>query len=133
MDTLVLQGMMRTRLGAWAPLAALIGTRIYDQPPAGAPMPYVVLGAVQGIDQTLVDCVIDWEVFAQLDVWSRGIGFPECKRIATECDNALAERLPAMAGMRVGWFEPRGQRFLRDPDGITSHGVLEYRARYGPA
>jgi hypothetical protein len=133
MDTLVLQGMMRSRLGDWPPLQAIVGQRIYDQPPTGAALPYVVLGPVQAIDLTRDDCVIDWEVFAQLDVWSRAVGFPECKQIAIECDAALGERHPPLLGMRIGFFEPRGQRFLRDPDGITSHGVLEYRARYGPA
>jgi hypothetical protein len=131
MDTLALQGYMRTALGASTELAALVGTRIYDRVPSPPVFPYIVIGLTQGIDQS-VACLTDWEVFAQLDIWSRAVGFPEAKRIACECDEALAARYPNLNGFRVGWFEPVGQRFLMDPDGVTSHGVLDYRSRYGP-
>lgn len=131
MDTLALQGYMRTALGAWPALATLIGDRIYDRVPANPTFPYVVIGLTQGIDQSAA-CLTDWEVFAQLDIWSRAVGFPEAKRIASQCDEALSLRYPNLNGFRVGWFEPVGQRFLMDPDGVTSHGVLEYRSRYGP-
>lgn len=131
MDTLALQGYMRQALGASSELALLIGDRIYDRVPSEPVFPYIKIGLTQGIDQS-VACLTDWEVFAQIDVWSRAVGFPEAKRIAAACDDALAERYPALNGFRVGWFEPIGQRFITDPDGITSHGVVEYRSRYGP-
>lgn len=132
MDTLPLQSYMRGKLGSYAPLQAIVGQNIFDQPPPNQVFPYVVLGATEATDMTLVDCLIDWEVIAQLDVYSRSIGFPETKRIADACDEALAERHPTITGLRVGWFEVHTHRFLREPDGITSHGVLSYRARYGP-
>lgn len=135
MDSLAIQGYLRKALGNWPPLQDLIGQKIYDAvPPSPDPklFPYVVIGNVQIIDQSRTDCVTDWEATATVDVWSREVGFPNCKRIAKVCDDALAERYPAINGYRVGWFQPSGQRFLRDPDGITSHGVLEYTCRYGP-
>lgn len=132
MDSLALQGYIRQALDASAELKQLVGDRVFDQPEPNARFPYIVLGPSQAIDQSTTDCVSDWEVTQQVDVYSRAVGFPEAKRIAEACDEALAERHPLIAGMRVGFFEVVGHRFLRDPDGVTSHGVLEYRARLGP-
>ena len=133
MNTLILQGYMRQALDASGALKQLIGDRVFDQPPPDQSFPYIVLGLAGATDMSTSDCVTDWEVIAQIDVFSRAVGFPECKRIAEACDEALAERHPVIEGIRMGFFESQGHRFLREPDGITSHGVLEYRARYGPA
>lgn len=124
---------MRSALGNHPPLQALIGQRIYDRVPPnnGAQFPYVTIGIAQGIDQT-IQCLVVWEVIAEVHVWSRAVGFPEGKSIAIACDDALAERWPVFAGMFTGWFEPTGQRWMHDPDGLTTHGVLEYRSYYGP-
>lgn len=132
MDLAVLQNYMRLALGNFPPLQALIGQRIYDRVPKNGQFPYVTIGIAQGINQTACDCVTDWEAIAEVHVWSREVGFPEAKMIGKACDDALAQRYPVLNGMRVGWFETLGQRWLNDPDGLTTHGVLDYRSRYGP-
>jgi len=133
LDVLPIQGYMRTALGAHAPLTALIGDRIYDRVPEGAVFPYVVIGPAQAARlEASPDCIDDYEVFAQVDVWSRAVGFPEAKRIGKACGDALAERSPAIDGLRVGWFVPRDELYRVDADGLTSHGLLVFQSRCGP-
>jgi Protein of unknown function (DUF3168) len=119
MNTLVMQGYMRQQL-------ATAGLRVYDLPPANPVFPYLTIGIVDGVEDFISDCAIDWEVTGEVHVWSG-------KQLAETCYTALSERHPVFAGFRVGWFAMQNQRWLRDPDGLTSHGVLEYRAVYGPA
>ena len=132
MDLAALQGYMRQALGNYPPLQALIGQRIFDRVPLnGGDHPYVTLGIAQGVNQS-IDCLDDWEVTAEVHVWSRAVGMVEAKRIAALCDDALAARWPTIPGFIVRWFEMVQQRWLQDPDGLTTHGVIEYRSHYGP-
>lgn len=131
MDTLVLQGYMWQALAVPA-VTDLIGQRIYDMPPPKPVFPYITLGIVDGVENYVSECATVWSVTAEVHIWSREPGYPQGKRIALACDSALAPRSPVLVGMWTGYFERVGQRWLRDPDGLTSHGVCEYRAHYGP-
>jgi hypothetical protein len=126
MNLLPMQGYMRKQL-------AQAGLRVYDLPPANPIFPYVTIGVVDGTEDFISDCAIDWEVTGEVHVWAREPGYTQGKGIAVTCYNALADRHPTFTGFRVGSFALRNQRWLRDPDGLTSHGVMEYRANYGPA
>jgi len=133
LDVLPIQGYMRTALGAHAPLIALIGDRIYDRVPEGAVFPYVVIGPAQAARlEASPWCCDDYEVFAQLDVWSRAVGFPEAKRIGKACGDALADRSPVIDGIQVGWFVPRDELYRTDADGLTAHGLLMFQSRCRP-
>lgn len=133
LDVLPIQGYMRAALGAHAPLAALVGDRIYDRVAPGAAFPYVRLGPTQAMrDPASPDCFEDWEVFAQVDIWSRAVGFPEAKKIGAACGAALAARYPVIPGLRVGWFVIRDQLWRDDDDGLTTHGMLIFTTRCGP-
>lgn len=126
MNTLVVQGHMRQQL-------ATAGLRVYDLPPPLPVFPYLTIGIADGTEDYISDCAIDWEVTAEVHIWSREPGYVEGKRIAETCYAALANRHPVFPGFRVGWFAMQSQSWERDPDGLTSHGVLAYRANYGPA
>jgi hypothetical protein len=131
MDLLCLQQYLRQALGAHAPLAALVAERIYDRVPGNGDFPYLTLDVSDGVDDSL-DCLDQWLVTAQVHVWSRAVGSPEARRIAIACHQALAERWPSMPGFRVMWFRTLNQVWMRDPDGLTTHGVLQFESRYGP-
>jgi hypothetical protein len=111
---------------------ATAGLRVYDMPPANPVFPYCTLGVSDGTEDFISDCAIDWEVTGEVHIWSREPGYVQGKEIAVTCSTALAERHPVFSGYRVGWFAIQNQRWLRDPDGLTSHGVIEVRAHYGP-
>lgn len=74
------------------------------------------------------DCIIGGEHTFQIDVWSRGIGYPKCKEIADLVKAKLHEsniELPinALASITVD-----SVRFLRDADGLTSRSIITVRA-----
>jgi hypothetical protein len=126
MNTLPMQRYMDAQL-------ATAGLRVYDMPPANPIFPFVTIGIVDGTEEFVSDCAVDWEVTGEVHIWAREPGYVAGKTIAVTCYNALANRHPLFTGFRVGSFALQNQRWLRDPDGLTSHGVLEYRAHYGPA
>lgn len=127
------------RLASDAALKALIGdpARIFDDIPSDgsgrpkAAFPYVSIGAAQDVPD-LADEYDGSELFLDLHVWSRAVGFGEAKRIASALTARLHEADLTITGHRVLLIERGEQRFLRDPDGLTRHAVLTIRALTEP-
>lgn len=122
---LELQGAIVARLKADATVASLINGRIYDSVSAGATFPYVSIGPVDS-NQDDADCITGLEVAQQIDCWSRATGFPECKRLVDAVRAALHDYSFDLATNAVVFFEHRSSRITRDPDGLTSHGILGF-------
>jgi hypothetical protein len=113
-------------------LGALIGDRIYDGPPRNAVFPYVSIGQA-----SLADWSTGTEAGAEhqlvLHVWSREGGKRESYEImdAIEAllhDATLDLEAHALVNLRFEFGE-----VARDPDGITYHGVVRFRAVTEPA
>ncbi len=125
--SLELQGEVVKRLKAFGALSAIIGTRVYDNPPTSPAFPYVSWGPDQSISED-ADCITGFEVSIQIDAWSRGVGLPEVKRIAEEVRAALHNYDLPLADNALVSIEHRNTRTLRDPDGLTNHAVIEFVA-----
>lgn len=124
---LELQGAIVTALKADPVLQALIGQRVYDQPPDNPQFPYVSYGPSDSIEDD-ADCIQTQDIFVQLDAWSRAVGFPEVKKIADAVRVALNDRdLPIQVNALV-CLQHRQTRTLRDSDGITSHAAISLEA-----
>ena len=123
--SLELQGAIVARLKAWAGLSATVNGRVYDAVPAGAAFPYITVG--EG-DETSddADCIDGFEISLDIDIWSRAIGYPEAKRISDEVRKALKSADLALPTNALVDFRHRQTRFLRDPDGLTSHAVMTF-------
>lgn len=117
-----------------APLTGLIDQRVYDRVPRSsdgqtvtATFPYVAFGEEQTIPVD-VTCIMGSEIYITLHAWSRAVGFPEvkkiCGRIRTVLHDAEIE-LPTTGLVSLAFD---GRRIFRDPDGVTSHGVLTFLA-----
>ena len=64
----------------------------------------------------------------QIDVWSRAVGFPECRKLTDAVLNALHDAdLPLPINPLV-IFQHQQTRVMRDPDGLTSHAVMNFQA-----
>jgi len=131
MSSLELQKALVARLRGDTGVAALVGTRIYDQPPPEPVYPYISLGPDQ-ILPSRADCYDGKEVTLQVDAWSRGVGFPEVKRIAEAICVALDDASLTLVGHRLVDIYEEDVRTMRDPDGATSHAVLTFRALTEP-
>jgi hypothetical protein len=128
---LEIQGAIVARLKADPAVTALVNGRIYDAPAANATFPYVSIGPVDSVDDD-ADCITGLIVAQQIDCWSRyaGGGTVEVKKMADAVRAALHNREGDMPLSTNGmaYFQHRNSRIVRDPDGLTSHGILAFEA-----
>ncbi|MFC0243673.1 DUF3168 domain-containing protein [Rhodopseudomonas telluris] len=124
-----LQAALVAALKADAALSALIAGRIYDAVPTDAVFPYVSLGPCQVLPMR-AGCIDGAEVYPQIDVWSRAVGFPECKRIAKALVAALDDQDLAVSDHHTVLFDHQSTNYLRDPDGKTSHAAILFHGSF---
>lgn len=129
--SLILQGAIVTALKADASVAALVGVRIYDDPPAAPTFPYLQIGTSQILPQ-IAEGYDGADEVITIDGWSRATGQPEIKRIGAAVNAALNAAALSLAGFRLIEIVPEQTQYMRDPDGITHHGVFVFRARVEP-
>lgn len=123
--SLPLQAAVVALLKADATVVNLVEQRVYDAPPAGALFPYVTLGDGQTLGDDR-ECADASEVFFQINVWSRAVGWPEAKGIAAAVRAAMKAPI-AIADFTITVTEFRQAQPLRDPDGLTRRVMIEYR------
>lgn len=127
--SLALQRALFAALAATAPLTALIGQRIYDRVPASSIFPYIRFGGDQ-ITSENQDCVTEAvEVTTQIDVFSRAPGKVELKTISGIVFRALNNRALDLGDeYELLSLQHDSTRTLDDPDGLTTHAILTFRA-----
>lgn len=125
--SLELQGAIVTRLKAVSAVTTLIGQRVYDAVPKDPLFPYVSFGPADEISDD-ADCIGTDQVTMQIDAWSHAVGFPEVKQIAAAVRGALRDFEFSLSANACVSFEHRQTRVFRDPDGLTSHAAIEFRA-----
>lgn len=124
---LELQGEIIKRLKADPTVTALVAGRVYDSVPATATFPYVSYGP-SDLLQADAECIKAYDIDVQLDVWSRTPGFPEAKKISCAVRNALHGVDLALPTNALVFLEHRQSNCRRDPDGLTSHGIVQINA-----
>lgn len=132
--TLALQKAIVSTLRADAATIAIVSTRIWDRvklDPNPADFPYVRVGEDQDIAD-LAECIDGSELFLTLHAFSRAVGKPEVKRLAGAVKRALHERDLDIDDNRLVIFEHDQTLFLTDPDGLTEHAVIRFRALTEP-
>ena len=124
---LELQGAIVSRLKADAVLRALLSARIYDQPPTPVTYPYFTIGEAQTLRDD-VTCLEGGQIFLTMHAWSQKVGFPEVKNIADAVEVSLHLAPLTLPTNRLISLMHRQTRTFRDPDGLTSHAVIEFVA-----
>lgn len=123
-----LQKAMFETLTANSALTALLGgSRIYNDVPRGAALPYVTIG-----ESTLRD----WSTGSEdghehlltVLVWSRANGEREVHQILTSVEAALDDAPLTVAGARLVNLRHEFSEVRRDADGETSRGLVRFRA-----
>lgn len=111
-----------------APLTALIDIgQVFDYPLTGAQPPYVVIGDETAINDGS-DLVDAQEHTITIHVWSEQQSTLEAKRIIQAVRNALHMQRPTMSAGRIVNLRNEHQEIMRDPDGVSIHGVMRFRA-----
>ena len=121
-----MQAAYAARLNSQVPA---VSNRVYDRAPQNVVFPFLQIGDIQTVEDG-ADCIDGTEVFVTLHIWSRAIGAVESRQIAAMVRTALHEWLPNLiaSGFRCVEHMHRDTRMVGDPDGITSHAVLTFRA-----
>lgn len=128
--SLEIQSFIVSRLKADVALMALING-VYDVPPAdpwGTKKAYISLGATDTSPDD-ADCVTGETHTVQIDVWSRSVGMPACKSICTAVKRSLHQTDAELAENGLNQVNLIFERTLRDPDGLTNHGVMQFEFR----
>lgn len=125
---------IRAALLADPVVAGFIGTRFYDPPPASSvavPFPYISLGPSNTLPDDY-DCVDGKNYTIQLDVWSRGAGeaysSAQTRKICAAVERLLDDAELQLATTALASLEHTMTRVVRDPDGVTNHGIIQFDA-----
>lgn len=122
---LELQGVIIARLRADADVAAIVGPRVYDIPPAKAALPLISIGpsSYQSDD---ADCLTSGEVMIQIDAWSEARALSEVRRMADAIRSALRGWEPTLATNALVTFDHWRTDYLNE--GEIQHASIRYNA-----
>lgn len=123
---LAVQKAIRARLVATSAVTALVpATAILDRNERPAPSPSIILGESQTVDEgTSLRRAIS-RVYHSIHVWKREASTEGVKAISGAIRTAIhAGRLDLGTGFHAADGFVSATRFLRDPDGETSHGIV---------
>ncbi len=121
-----LQAAIVAQLNADAQIVGLIDDRIYDRVPNLPTYPYVAFGDTQVLPE-LGEGTDSVEAFVTIHVWERFKGFDNVKSVAKLIAASLHDAELTIAGNVLLSILLQSSRTLRDPDGLTSHGVLTFQ------
>lgn len=124
------QKAIRARLIATSAVTALVpANHILDVNQRPAPDPSIIMGDSQQVDEGTSLKRRHSRIFHSLHIWKREPSLEGVKIIAGEIREAIhAGRLAMPSGLACADLLVSSTRFLRDPDGETSHGIVVVEA-----
>lgn len=123
-----LQKLIYDRLVADAGVHDIIADRVYDNPVGKDSFPFVSFGPSDVVEDD-ADCITGRIETIQLDCWSRYQGgFKEVKDLTDAVKKALHHYEGELTTNALVEMTVEAIRHFRDPDGITSHGVVTVQA-----
>lgn len=110
----------------------LAGANVYDRVPSSDPFPRITLGPITVSWWPPATCMNGSECFADVDCWSREVGFPQVKQLADEVRTILHDAELLLDGHSLELLAFRDSILMRDPDGLTSRARMTFRALTQP-
>lgn len=89
--------------------------------------PYIALGLGRVDDYSTKD-LDGGEYDLNFDIWSQYKGAKECKQIMDKIHDLLHDSSISVSGFNLINLRLDYSDILRDPDGVTRHGVMRFRA-----
>lgn len=126
---LALQGAIVAALKA---LGTAAGANVFDVVPTSNPFPRITVGGGQTVPIE-ADCYDGSESFIQIDVWSREVGYPQAKQIASAVRSRLHNGDLMLSGHTLELLKVESTTYERDSDGLTSRARIQVRAQTQPA
>lgn len=131
---LALQARLVAVLKANAGVAALVGARVYDEPPDSVTFPYVRVGTIDLAILRLSGECADEDIVFSIEAHSRPVaGRVEASRIAHAVRLALDDAALAVPGYTVEWCDFTTQAVTRAPDGRSYIATIAFNAALSAA
>ena len=122
-----LQEALYTRLNNDSTLTDTNGASVYDEVPEGSSFPYVTIGETTALEYDTKD-LTGSEQTVTFHVWSQYRGAKEAKNIMDRLHDLLHNYSLSVSGANLINLRFDFGDLLRDPDGVTRHGVMRFRA-----
>lgn len=122
-----LQSKIFTTLNTDNTLTSTLGANVFDDVPEETAFPLVVLGEDTTVDFSTKD-LIGSETTINIDVFSRYRGSKETKEIMDRIHTLLHDSSLTVSGVNLINLRFEFSDVIRDPDGITRHGIMRFRA-----
>lgn len=123
---LALQKALRSRLSSSGDVVALVpAASILDRSERPNPRPSIIIGEGQSVDEGESIARTLARIYTDLHIWVEEPSTEISKRISGAVRKAIhSANLQLDTGFHCADCRVRGSRFLRDPDGKTSHAVV---------
>ncbi|CDZ53370.1 DUF3168 domain-containing protein [Neorhizobium galegae] len=126
--SLALQKAIRVRLVAATAVTSLVpAANIVDRNGLPAVFPCILIGESQTVPGGDI-ARARHDVFVDLHIWQKETGLAFSKQVAGAIRDALKDANWTATGLHVADLYVTSSRFLRDPNGIHSHGVISLTA-----
>jgi hypothetical protein len=107
------------------------GVNVFDRVPDRDPFPRITVGGGQSVPVD-EDCYEGTESTIQIDAWSREVGYPQVKQIASAVRGRLHNGTLTLADHTLELMKIESITYERDPDGLTSRARIQLRALTQP-
>ena len=108
-------------------LTSTLGAGVFDEVTEGATYPFVLLGEETAIDYGTKD-LVGGETTINIHIWSQYKGSKETKNIMDRIHDLLHDSDISVSGFNLINLRFEYSDIMRDPDGVTRHGVMRFRA-----
>jgi hypothetical protein len=108
-------------------LTSTLGAGVFDEVTEGATYPFVALGEETATDYSTKD-LIGSETTINIHIWSQYKGSKETKNIMDRIHDLLHDSDISVSGFNLINLRFEYSDIMRDPDGVTRHGVMRFRA-----
>lgn len=140
---IALQVALVAALKADAGLTALVGARVYDEPPQHVEFPYVRIGVLDVAPLRMSGGCTDEDIIFSIEAHSRPksvaagvpivVGRTQAAKIAHAVRLALDEQPLSVTGYTLDWCQWTTQAVTRAPDGESYIANVAFAAALSPA
>ena len=121
-----LQSSIYTALNVSA-ITSTLSCGVYDEVVEGNSYPFITLGEETAIDYS-TNNLVGAETTINVHIWSRYKGSKQTKEIMDKVHDLLHDVRLTVSGVNLINLRFEYSDILREPDGITRHGVISFSA-----
>jgi len=108
-------------------ITSSLGAGVFDEVSESATYPFIALGEETSTDYSTKD-LNGGETTINIHIWSQYKGAKQTKQIMDRIHDLLHDSNLSVTGFNLVNLRFEFSDIMRDPDGVTRHGVMRFRA-----